>query len=201
MRKPQEFQLSNPLPRQFYTVPALQLAFNLLGCLLVSRIDGMMTSGLIVETEAYLSTNDPGSHTARGQTPRTSIQWGAGGYTYVYLIYGMYHCLNIVADQKGTAGCVLIRALEPVHGISIMRRRRPTAHSKTTLTNGPGKLTTALGIDLHYNAADLTDDSLCLYKGTTPSSDDVTRSTRIGLKEGIELPYRFYLTNNPFVSR
>ena len=196
-RRPQ----GNPLPREFYEVPALELAHNLLGKLLLSNIDGQCTSGLIVETEAYLSSNDPASHTARGKTPRTAIQWGAGGFTYVYLIYGMYHCLNIVSDRKGTAGCVLLRALEPMHGVATMHRRRPTAKSKIDLCNGPGKLTSALGINLQHNAADLTLKNLCIFNTQECATFNIARSSRIGITEGFELPYRLYIDNNPYVSK
>ena len=191
----------NPLPREFYEVPALELAHNLLGKLLLSNIDDQCTSGLIVETEAYLSSNDPASHTARGKTTRTAIQWGTGGFTYVYLIYGMYHCLNIVSDREGIAGCVLIRALEPMHGVATMQRRRPTAKSKIDLCNGPGKLTNALGIKLQHNAADLTQKSLCIYNSQECATFNIARSSRIGLMESFELPYRFYIDNNPYVSK
>ena len=194
-------QTARPLNREFYNVPALTLASKLLGRLLVSRINGVVTSGIIVETEAYLSSNDPASHAARGRTPRTAIQWGLPGFTYVYLIYGMYHCMNIVSDQKGTAGCVLLRAIEPVQGLATMQKRRPRAKTKIDLCNGPGKLTAALGVNRQHNAVDLTRRLLSIYDPAEQRNFDVSASPRIGLKEGIELPYRFFVSDNPCVSK
>lgn len=169
--------------------------------MLVSRIDDGLTAGLIVETEAYLSVNDPASHAARGRTPRTSIQWGPPGFTYVYLIYGMYHCMNIVSDREGTAGCVLLRAIEPKHGIDTMRHRRPTAKTKLELSNGPGKLTAALGIHRQHNAVDLTQGLISVHDVENQCKFHITQSSRIGLTEGLELPYRFYMKDNPYVSK
>lgn len=197
----QQFRLNDPLPRKFFEVPALELANELLGRLLVSRIDDQLTSGLIVETEAYLSSNDPASHAARGKTPRTTVQWGPPGFTYVYLIYGMYHCMNIVSDVVGTAGCVLLRAIEPVHGIARMQLRRPRAKTRVQLSNGPGKLSAALGVNRQHNAIDLTQALLSIHEYEEPRKFDTCRSSRIGLTEGLELPYRFFVKDNPFVSK
>ena len=194
-------QQGKPLSREFFEVPALELAHNLLGRLLVSRAHDVLTSGIIVETEAYLSSNDPASHAARGKTPRTEIQWGPGGFTYVYLIYGMYHCLNVVSDQKGIAGCVLLRAIEPMHGVEIMQQRRPNIRTNINLSNGPGKLTTALGINRQHHAIDLTQNLLCVCNHREPIELNIAQSARIGLTEGLELPYRFYIIGNPFVSK
>lgn len=195
------YRLSNSLPRKFFEIPALELASKLIGCLLVSRINDEYTAGLIVETEAYLSANDPASHAARGRTPRTAIQWGPPGFTYVYLIYGMYHCMNIVSDSEGTAGCVLLRALEPIHGLETMRLRRPHAKNDFQLCNGPGKLTAALGVKRQHNGIDLTQELLFVCNHEKNQNFDVSQSSRIGLTEGLELPYRFYVNGNPFVSR
>lgn len=193
--------MNNALPREFYDVPALELASKLIGCLLVSRINNHYTSGLIVETEAYLSANDPASHAARGKTPRTAVQWGPPGFTYVYLIYGMYHCMNIVSDPEGTAGCVLLRAIEPIEGIEIMQQRRPRAKTKIQLGNGPGKLTAALGVNRQHSAIDLTRSVLSIYDCEEQRKFDICRSSRIGLSEGLELPYRYYVKDNLFVSK
>lgn len=195
------YPLSNSLPREFYEVPALELARKLIGRLLVSRINDKFTAGLIVETEAYLSANDPASHAARGKTPRTAVQWGPPGFSYVYLIYGMYHCMNIVSDPVGTAGCVLLRAIEPIHGIENMRLRRPRAKTKIQLGNGPGKLTAALGVKRQHNAIDLTQKLLFVCDYDENQNFDIVQSSRIGLTEGLELPYRFYIQGNSFVSK
>lgn len=197
----QKCRLGHSLPREFYEVPALELANKLLGRLLVSRINDQFTSGLIVETEAYLSSNDPASHAARGKTPRTAVQWGPPGFSYVYLIYGMYHCLNIVSDREGSAGCVLLRAIEPIHGIETMQQRRPRAKTIVQLSNGPGKLTAALGVSRQHNALDLTQRILSICDYEDRRIFELRRSSRIGLTEGLDLPYRFYINGNPFVSK
>ena len=121
-------------------------------------------SARIVETEAYLGLNDRAAHSWRGITPRTKVIFGPPGHAYVYLIYGMYECLNIVADVDGTAGCVLIRALEPLTGLTLMRKRRPAARRDEDLANGPGKLTLALGITRKHNGVDLTRGSLTVHE-------------------------------------
>ncbi len=196
-----QYPLNNSLPREFYDVPALELARKLIGRLLVSRINDKVTAGLIVETEAYLLANDPASHAARGKTPRTAIQWGPPGFTYVYLIYGMYHCMNIVSDPEGTAGCVLLRAIEPIQGIETMQERRPRAKTIIQLGNGPGKLTAALGVNLQHNALDLTQNTLSICDYGEQRLIDICRSSRIGLTEGLDLPFRYYIKDNPFVSK
>src|SRR6516225_1854096 len=132
-----EMRLGHILNREFYARPTVEVARDLLGKVLVNGA----TAGIIVETEAYLGGEDLASHSARGITDRTRVIFGPPGHAYVYLVYGMYECLNIVAEPEGKAGCVLIRALEPVAGIEIMQRRRPAAHKLEDLASGPGKLT------------------------------------------------------------
>ncbi len=142
----------------------------------------------IVETEAYLGTNDAAAHTARGQTPRTRVIFGPPGRAYVYLIYGMHYCLNVVAESDGVAGCVLIRAAEPIAGV-------------VHLSNGPAKLTRALGITLEHYGVDLTRGPLTIH---TPASDEkivIATSPRIGITKSAELPLRFFIPGNRFVSR
>src|SRR5215470_6625222 len=135
------------LPRSFYVRPTIEVARDLLGKVLVHG----PTAGIIVETEAYLGGDDLASHSARGITPRTRVIFGPPGYAYVYLIYGMYDCLNLVAESEGTPGCVLIRAIEPVAGIELMQKRRPSARRIEDLTSGPSRLALALGITkAHY---------------------------------------------------
>src|SRR6185436_6096281 len=112
------------------------------------------TAGVIVETEAYIGGDDLASHTARGITPRTRVIFGPPGYAYVYFIYGMYECLNLVCEPEGQAGCVLVRALQPVQGIELMQRRRPAARKLEDLASGPGKLTLAMAITRAHNGAD-----------------------------------------------
>jgi DNA-3-methyladenine glycosylase len=154
----------------------------------------------IVETEAYLGAGDLAAHAARGLTSRTRVIFGPPGHAYVYLIYGMYECLNMVAEPDGKAGCVLIRALEPLSGIELMRRRRPSARGVEDLANGPGKLTKALGITRRHNGADLTRGQLTVH--TTPAADRfaIAVSTRIGITQSRDLPLRFFIAGNRFVS-
>src|SRR5580658_5015839 len=140
------------LKRAFYNRPTIEVARGLLGQVLVHG----PTAGIIVETEAYLGGDDLASHSARGVTDRTRVIFGPPGHAYVYLSYGMHECLNIVAEPDGKAGCVLIRALEPIEGLDIMRTRRSKARTDRDLTSGPGKLTQALGITRAHNGFDLT---------------------------------------------
>src|SRR5580658_744041 len=140
------------LKRAFYNRPTIEVARGLLGKVLVHG----PAAGIIVETEAYLGGGDLASHSAAGITDRTRVIFGPPGHAYVYLSYGMHECLNIVAEPDGEAGCVLIRALEPIEGLDIMRTRRPKARADRDLTSGPGKLTQALGITRAHNGFDLT---------------------------------------------
>jgi DNA-3-methyladenine glycosylase len=193
--------LSAPLPRAFYNRPSIEVARALLGTVLVHGA----TSGRIVETEAYLGPQsgleDRAAHSWRGVTPRTRVIFGAPGHAYVYLIYGMYECLNVVAEPEGIAGCVLIRAVEPVAGIARMRLRRPTASGIEKLANGPGKLTLALGITRRHNGADLTSGPLTIHPPERPEGLRIGVSPRIGIKPSADLPLRFFIEGNRFVSR
>jgi DNA-3-methyladenine glycosylase len=155
-------------------------------------------SGTIVETEAYTGAEDPGSHAFRGPTPRNSVMFGPPGHAYVYRSYGIHACLNVVTDPEGVPGAVLIRALEPLRGIEIMTRNRG-GKAGVELCNGPGKLCQALGIGLNLNGADLSNGPLCLEAGTVP--ERIERSSRIGLTQGADLPYRFYVAGSRYVSR
>lgn len=185
------------LDSSFYERDTPAVAKALLGCQLISRVGGesATTSGVIVETEAYLGGGDPGSHASKGRTPRTETMFGEPGRAYVYLIYGMYYLLNVVTEPVGTAGAVLIRALEPVEGIDIMKERRKCQPVKN-LTTGPGKLTQALGITIEHNTLDLTQDLIWIEPYTT---GDVQGSSRIGVSDGQAL--RYFIKGNPFVSR
>jgi DNA-3-methyladenine glycosylase len=193
--------LPEPLPRAFYNRPAIEVARALLGAVLVHGT----TSGRIVETEAYLGPHsgleDRAAHSWRGITPRTRVIFGEPGHAYVYLIYGVYECLNVVAEPKGTAGCVLIRALEPVDGIPRMRLRRPSTSGVEKLANGPGKLTLAMGITRRHNGADLTRGRLTIHPPEQTESIRIGVSPRIGIKHCADLPLRFFIEGSRFVSR
>ena len=185
------------LPRAFYNRPASDVARALLGTVLVHGT----TSGRIVETEAYLGLQDRAAHSWRGVTPRTRVMFGPPGHAYVYLIYGMYECLNVVAEPEGSPGCVLIRALEPIDGIARMRRRRPGARGIEDLANGPGKLTLALGISRRLNGADFTSGLLTIHRPRQREKFQIGVSPRIGIKHCADWPLRFFIEGNRFVSR
>jgi DNA-3-methyladenine glycosylase len=177
------------LPRSFYRREAVAVARELLGKIIV-RDD---TAGIIVETEAYPGGDDLASHSAAGITKRTSVIFGPPGHAYVYLCYGMHACMNIVAEPKGTAGCVLIRALEPVAGLETMRARRRTARTDRDLASGPGKLTAALGITLTDYGADLTRGELVVRQPVRPEPFGIEVTPRIGISKCADLPLRFVL--------
>jgi DNA-3-methyladenine glycosylase len=185
------------LKRSFYLRPTIEVARDLLGKIIVHG----STSGRIVETEAYLGTGDLAAHAASGITHRNRVIFGPPGHAYVYFIYGMYECLNIVAEPEGEAGCVLIRALEPVEGIAAMRKRRPTAHRDEDLANGPGKLTRALGITLRDNGCDVTRGPIRVCAPDKEESLEIAVSQRIGITKSADLPLRFFVKSSRFVSR
>ena len=157
-----------------------------------------------METEAYLGLDDPAAHAARGggsPTPRTKVLFGPPGHAYLYLIYGMYECLNIVAEPAGSPGCVLIRALEPLTGLAGMRKRRPAVRRDEDLANGPGKLTLAMGITRRDNGRDLTHGSLRVCSTPPAEPFQIGVSPRVGIRHAADWPLRFYVVGNPCVSR
>ncbi len=185
------------LGRDFYSRPAIEVARNCLGKILVHG----KTAGRIVETEAYLGIEDRAAHAWHGVTDRTRVIFGEPGHAYVYFIYGMYECLNFVAEPEGQAGCVLIRALEPLAGIATMRRRRPNARRIEDLASGPGKLTLAMGITRKQNGADLTKGALHVRALRTEPASEVKVTPRIGLTHAADRPLRFLIAGNRSVSR
>jgi DNA-3-methyladenine glycosylase len=191
--------MAKKLARRFYDRPTLKVAKELLGKYLVVQKDGHVLSGKIVETEAYVGFKDPASHAYRGMTPRNAVMFGSPGYAYVYLTYGMHHCLNLVTEKKGYPAAVLIRAIEPVDGIQLMKRRRGRRKLRD-LTSGPAKLCQALGVDRKLNGADLCSDIIFVEdRGEAPGR--IARSSRIGVNDGKEKNWRFFLKSNEFVSR
>jgi len=182
-----------PLGKKFFNQPTVELAKALLGKYLVFG----SLKGIIVETEAYLGKGDPGCHASRGLTKRNAPMFGPAGNTYVYLIYGMYHCFNIVSGKIGEGEAVLIRALEPVEGIPLMQRRRKTKKIEN-LCSGPGKLTQAFGISKKHNDLSMIDGPIQIHNSKI--KPEISISTRIGLSEGKELELRFFIKGNKFVS-
>jgi len=191
--------MNRPLPRKFFSRPTVQVARELLGKVLVHATGDGTTSGMVVEDEAYLGEYDPGSHAARGITPRNSVMFGTPGLSYVYFTYGMHYCFNAVAKPEGKAGAVLIRALEPLKGEELMQKRRGR-DDRLSLTSGPAKLAQALAIGREQNSVDLTSGDLYFTDGTR-NDFSIGNSCRIGLSKGRELPLRFYIEGNPYVSR
>jgi DNA-3-methyladenine glycosylase len=194
----------------YYQYDTLLLAQKLLGCTFVHESPEGRTAGIIVETEAYL-TNDPACHAYRKKTTRNAAMFGKAGTVYVYQIYGMHYCVNIVSAEEGRGEAVLIRALQPTEGIELMQdRRMAKMHDKLLrhsafdirhLCNGPAKLVQAMGISIPaHNESSLMDGSLSILPGLTGDFEMVT-ATRIGITQGTDLPYRFYIKENAFVSR
>ena len=188
---------SEVLPETFYRRPTIEVAKDVLGKVLVHG----PTAGLIVEVEAYLGGEDLASHSARGITDRTRVIFGPPGRAYVYLIYGMYECLNFVVEPEGHAGCVLIRALEPLSGCKRMFERRPAARKPYDLAAGPGKLTRALGITRKLNGCNLTKGPLTVHRWAKEPPVDIVTTTRIGITHCADWPLRYYIRDNAFVSR
>jgi DNA-3-methyladenine glycosylase len=191
------------LAADFFARAAVDVARDLLGATLRTRgTDGLWTAGRIVETEAYGGQDDPASHAGRGRTPRSEIMFGPAGLAYVYFIYGVHHCLNFVTEADGTAGAVLIRALEPVEGQMVMARRRGldlARHRRRDLCAGPGKLCQAMGIDLSWNGTSVvadhesesSSDLRLLLVEAGSAAVDWQSGPRIGISRAVDRPLRF----------
>ena len=198
--------MSLKLPRDFYTRPnVLHVARDLLGKLLVvPHRNGKRVSGRIVEVEAYRGPQDRAAHSYGGRrTKRTEPMYGVGGTAYVFFVYGMYYQFNVVTNVVDAPQAVLIRAVEPVEGIELMRKRRssPTEHN---LTNGPGKLCIALNIDRRLDGKDLLGNKVWLEEGVKVPRSRIMSGPRIGIDYAAEWkdkPWRFWIKDNPFVSR
>lgn len=195
---------SPAVPRPFYIHPPDQVARALLGKVLVRRCEGEWLSGRIVEVEAYFGLGDEAAHAFAGKTRRNAVLFGAPGFAYVYFIYGMHYCLNISCEPEGQAGCVLLRALEPLEGLATMARLRGVEGDANPrlLASGPGRLCQALGItrDMH-NGVDVTDRHSGLHveeDGYSASRVDVL--PRVGIRKAADRPLRFALTGNRFIS-
>ncbi|HZS53096.1 MAG TPA: DNA-3-methyladenine glycosylase [Bryobacteraceae bacterium] len=182
---------------EFFEKPAIELARALLGCVLVHD----ETAGMIVETEAYLGLDDLAAHASRGLTERTKVLFGPAGRAYVYFIYGMHECLNVVADREGSPGCVLIRALEPLAGLDQMHVRRNWNGPRCGLTNGPGKLTQALAITREQYGARFDTGPLTIRCWKEKPLFEVAITPRIGIRECADWPLRFTWSGHPCLSK
>jgi len=190
------------IPREFYNRSTIDVAKDLLGKILVRVINGKILSGIIVESEAYRSIDDPASHSYRGKTERNSVMFGEVGHAYVYFTYGNHYCLNIVAKEDNVpAGAVLIRAIEPAEGIKQMQKFRKTSDIYN-LTTGPGKLTQALNVTKKQNGVDVTKNGeTYILNGKDIDSSSVIATPRIGISIALDKQWRFLVADNKFVSR
>lgn len=187
------------LGADFFAHPTQTVARMLLGKVLVHETRQGVTAGRIVETEAYLFANDPACHAARGKTARNAAMFGPAGTAYIYLIYGMHYCFNVVTAKVGEGEAVLIRALEPLVGLELMYERRGRV-PREKLASGPGNVCRAMGINLEHNGHDLCRPPLYLADDGYKAGKIIT-TTRIGISQAKELPLRFYVADNPYVSR
>ncbi|MFT3979933.1 MAG: DNA-3-methyladenine glycosylase [Ferruginibacter sp.] len=195
------------LPKHFYSrTNVVSLAKELLGKVVVTNIEGVVTSGRIVETEAYVAFTDKASHSYNGRrTARNEHMYGEGGTAYIYICYGIHQMLNIVANKKEVPDAVLIRAIEPLEGIDIMLQRTGKSKADHSLTRGPGNVGKALGLFKHHSGISLLDDTISIHRDAYPKIADssIGASKRIGVdyaEEDALLPYRFYIRGNPYVS-
>jgi DNA-3-methyladenine glycosylase len=193
------------LTMNFYDRDVHKVAKELLGKLLVRHIGNSILSGIIAEVEAYDGSVDEASHSFRGRTARNEVMFRGGGLLYVYFTYGMHCCCNVVTG-KGVGKAVLIRAIEPVDGLELMARNRFDKEALTqkeflNLSNGPAKVCQALGIGMEQNGTDLNGKEIYLLKRPAPSPNEIVSTRRIGIKKSVDLPWRYYLKDNRFVSK
>lgn len=197
-----EVEALAPLARDFYARPPEVVAPDLIGAVISYRTRSGLSAGRIVECEAYLGQRDEAAHAFRGITPRTRVLFGPPGHSYVYLIYGMYDCLNLVTEPAGSAGCVLIRALQPLAGIELMRKRRVKARRIEDLCSGPGRLTEALGITtVRDYGLDVTGPARLVVRAAKTPAPRVAVTPRIGINVCIDWPLRFVEAGSRFLSK
>jgi DNA-3-methyladenine glycosylase len=190
------------VPREFFERPVLEVAPDLLGCLVVHDSPEGRVVVRLTEVEAYNGAHDPGSHAFRGQTARNSVMFGPAGHVYVYFTYGMHWCMNLVCGPVGLASAVLLRAGQVVDGVDLAKARRPAARRDAELARGPARLTMALGVDGSSNGTDACDpaSSLRVEPGDPIAPALIRSGPRIGLTVAMERPWRFWLANQPSVS-
>jgi len=192
--------LTEPLPESFYQRDTVEVARDLLGRVLYRSSPQGLTAGIIVETEAYLR-DDPACHASRGKTRRNAPMFGPPGRAYVYFIYGNHFCFNVVTAPEGVGEAVLVRALEPVAGLELMQKRRGGIDNPLSLTSGPGKLCQALAITADFNYHPLTEPPLWIGPGQGEAPGPIVTDRRIGISRAEDRLLRFYLADNPYVSR
>ena len=199
-------EIYSKLPLNFYRRELLEVAPDLLGKAFVHTTNNKILAGVIVEVEAYDGRIDKAAHSYGGVTQRNKVMFEKGGLLYVYFIYGMHYCCNVVTGDEGIGNAVLIRAVQPILGIeNMIQNRFPDGNindkKMVNLTNGPAKLTQALEIDRNYNGIKLSDDIVYLCDSSHPKNFEIGVSKRIGIKKSAELPWRFYIKNNSYVSK
>ena len=195
------FPQMKKLPRSFYLRPTLTIAKDLLGKYIVRKLGKKSLNGKIVEVEAYLGEKDPASHAFRGRTKRNEVMFKEGGHLYVYFTYGMHFCSNVVTESEGVGHAVLLRAVEPVNGVEVMQQLRGSKGAGVNVTNGPAKMCEAFGIQRDQNGTDLTGNEIFLAEGEKIQGSKIGSSTRIGIRNGIDKRWRFFIKENPFVSK
>ena len=197
---------SKKLSKDFYLSPVDKIARELLGKIFIRRNGDILFSGRIVETEAYGGPDDMASHSYPGPTKRNGVMFRTGGCLYVYFTYGMHFCSNVVTGIEGEGYAVLLRALEPIEGIEQMGlnrygKRDLSQKEIVNLTNGPAKLTQALGIGREDNGKDLAGEEIIILDAPLIDNKKIASSKRIGIKKSVDLKWRFFIKDNPFVSK
>ncbi|MFH1194200.1 MAG: DNA-3-methyladenine glycosylase [bacterium] len=200
------FEPTKKLPKKFYNRYVIQVAHDLLGKIFIRILNGKILSGKIVEVEAYDGNIDEASHSYIGKTKRNEIMFESGGLLYVYFTYGVHFCANIVTGTQYEGQAVLLRGIEPIDGFEIMAlnrygRNEITDKEKINLANGPGKICRAFGLAREANGTDLLGEEIFLLDAKKIPSQNIVTTNRIGIRKSIDLPWRFYIKNNPYVSR
>lgn len=191
-----------PLPLKFYLRDTITVSKELLGKIIVRKTVKKILTARIVETEAYIGEHDPACHAYQKKTERNKIMYDKGGMVYVYFIYGNYYCFNIVSEKKGIGNATLIRAVEPIEGVDIMKKFRGIVKNNFELTNGPAKLCMALNIDKTLYGEDLTNEkNIFISKPFRNEKFEIITTKRIGLNIGKDFPYRFFIKDNPYVTK
>jgi len=191
-----------PLPLKFYLRDSITVSRELLGKIVIRKTGKNILTAMIVETEAYVGEYDPASHAYMKITKRNQIMYDRGGKVYVYFIYGNYYCFNIVSERKGIGNATLIRAVEPLEGINAMKKFRGATKNVYDITNGPAKLCMALNIDSSLYGEDVTEKKdIFISSPLKKKNFEIVISKRIGLNVGIDYPYRFFIKDNPYVTK